>query len=198
MRAGNTRNNCVRIFPLTGDQGIGAPPSPRKHGLELGLWDAQSLGSEPRWNADRRAHPAGCAAVPAARQVGQCVCRRSASFIFCLAKWAWRTGNRRHHPFFSVGHCLLRASTVAAIAKLGRGCAARTRSLIRPRDSGGGGPRSCAVEGASDSSLRRRRKSGVESDAPSTTLRVVPLPRFRGAGRKGACHEASLGSRDGS
>jgi hypothetical protein len=40
------------------------------------------------------------------------------------------------------------------------------------------------VEGASDLSLRRRRKSGVESDAPSTTLRVVPLPRFRGAGEK--------------
>ncbi len=34
---------CVRIFPLAGDQGIGALPSPRKHGLELGLWDAQSL-----------------------------------------------------------------------------------------------------------------------------------------------------------
>ena len=39
VRAGNTRTNCVRIFPLTGDQGIGALPRPRKHGLELGLWD---------------------------------------------------------------------------------------------------------------------------------------------------------------
>jgi hypothetical protein len=41
--------------------------------------------AEPRWNADRRAHPEGCAAVPAARHEDQCVCRRSASFIYCLA-----------------------------------------------------------------------------------------------------------------
>jgi hypothetical protein len=88
VRAGNTRNNCVRIFPLTGDHGTGALPSPRKHGLELGLWDDESLRSEPRWNADRCAHPAGCAAVPAARHEDQCVCRRSASFFLCLAKWA--------------------------------------------------------------------------------------------------------------
>ena len=69
VRAGNTRNNGVRIFPLTGDQGIGALPRPRKHGLELGLREEISLWSEPRWNADRCAHPEGCAAVPAARHI---------------------------------------------------------------------------------------------------------------------------------
>jgi len=44
VRAGNTRINCVRIFPLTGDQGIGALPSPRKHGLKLHLWMEYSSG----------------------------------------------------------------------------------------------------------------------------------------------------------
>jgi hypothetical protein len=70
VRAGNARTNCVRIFPLTGDQGIGALPRPRKHGLELGLWDDESPRSEPRWNADRCAHPAGCAAVPSSTARG--------------------------------------------------------------------------------------------------------------------------------
>jgi hypothetical protein len=100
VRAGNTRNNGVRIFPLTGDQGIGALPRPRKHGLELGLRDDESLGSEPRWNADRCAHPEGCAAVPGGTARG--ALRLSAfRFLFFLsvAKWAWRTGISRHHPF---------------------------------------------------------------------------------------------------
>ena len=39
------------------------------------------------------------------------------------------------------------------------------------------------VEGASDSSLRLLRKRFVKARAPSTTLRVVPLPRYRGGGR---------------
>jgi hypothetical protein len=38
------------------------------------------------------------------------------------------------------------------------------------------------VEGASDSSLHFRRKRFGTSRAPSTTLRVVPLPRYRGGG----------------
>src|SRR3984885_12954607 len=40
------------------------------------------------------------------------------------------------------------------------------------------------VEGASELELRCRRRIIVESDAPSTALRAVPLPRFRGAGKK--------------
>src|SRR5436190_21878189 len=39
-------------------------PRPRKPGLALSLWRRESLWQEPRWNADSRAHPAGCAAVP--------------------------------------------------------------------------------------------------------------------------------------
>jgi hypothetical protein len=39
----------------------------------------KSVGREPRWNADRRAHPAGCAAVPAG--MASCNTRLSA---FCL------------------------------------------------------------------------------------------------------------------
>ena len=39
------------------------------------------------------------------------------------------------------------------------------------------------VEGARAATKLFRRKRSVESDAPSTTLRVVPLPRYRGGGR---------------
>ena len=38
------------------------------------------------------------------------------------------------------------------------------------------------MEGARASTKLLRRKRRVESDAPSTTLRVVPLPRWRGGG----------------
>src|SRR5271156_2776871 len=64
----------------------------------------------------------------------------------------------------------------------------RDRFFILPRENGGGGPRSCAVEGASDSSVRFRRRRIVDARAPSTILRLlrklqmVPLPRYRGAG----------------
>ena len=39
---------------------------------------------------------------------------------------------------------------------------------IRPRESGGGGPRVCAVEGASDSTLRCRCGGIVAARAPPT------------------------------
>jgi hypothetical protein len=52
---------------------------------------------------------------------------------------------------------------------------------ILPRANGGGGPRSCAVEGARSATILLQRQRSVELDAPSTTLRVVPLPRFAGA-----------------
>jgi hypothetical protein len=39
---------------------------------------------EPRWNADRRARPAGHAPHPMMRAVGSRVCRRFASFFGCL------------------------------------------------------------------------------------------------------------------
>src|SRR5580704_12175133 len=59
------------MLPLTGTPTASAlRPRPRKHGLELSVRDDDSLWREPRWNADRCAHPEGCAAVPAARQVG--------------------------------------------------------------------------------------------------------------------------------
>ena len=53
---------------------------------------------------------------------------------------------------------------------------------VPPRESGEGGPRSCAVGGARDSTLLLRRQRSVESEAPSTCAeRAVPLPRFVGA-----------------
>src|SRR3984885_2204594 len=85
VKAGNARTNCARFCPRNGDDyRIGANPRPRKHDLRLGLWDDESPGSEPWWNADRRAPPAGGAAVPAARPAGESVCRRSAS-LFVLS-----------------------------------------------------------------------------------------------------------------
>jgi hypothetical protein len=48
---------------------------------------------------------------------------------------------------------------------------------IPPRDSGEGGPRSCAVGGALASTIFLRLRIFSAACAPSTTLRVVPLPR---------------------
>jgi hypothetical protein len=48
------------------------------------------------------------------------------------------------------------------------------------------------VEGASDSSLHFRRKRFGTSRAPSTTLRVVPLPRYRGADARSRSRGAPL------
>jgi hypothetical protein len=55
--------------------------------------------------------------------------------------------------------------------------------FILPRDSGEGGPSVCAVEGASASTIFLRRQRSSISDAPSTALRAVPLPRYRGGGQ---------------
>jgi hypothetical protein len=49
--------------------------------------------------------------------------------------------------------------------------------------------RSKVVEGASDSMFHFRRKRFVEARAPSTALRAVPLPRYRGAGCRSAARE---------
>ena len=116
VKAGNARINCARFCPRNGDDyRIGANPRPRKHGLRLGLWDDESPGSEPWWNADRRAPPAGGAAVPAARQVEESVCRRSISFRFCVLLRCGRSGRSagksRHHPFFSLSAAVFRLST---------------------------------------------------------------------------------------
>jgi len=60
--------------------------------------------------------------------------------------------------------------------------AARARPrFILPHASGGGVPRPRAVEAASDSTILLRRQRSCASEAPSTMLRMVPLPRFRGA-----------------
>jgi hypothetical protein len=65
VTAGNTRKNCVRVCPRNGDRRSAAlTPSLRKHGLEQSLGEEISLWPEPRWDADRRAPPAGGAAVP--------------------------------------------------------------------------------------------------------------------------------------
>ena len=60
--AGNTRGAARGLRPPVGaavsDRAL--RPSPRKHGPRLSLGDEQSPWREPRWNADRRAHPAGC------------------------------------------------------------------------------------------------------------------------------------------
>ena len=55
------------------------------------------------------------------------------------------------------------------------------RFFIPPRDSGEGGPRSCAVGGARASTLVLRPTTKRRAEAPSTTLRMLPLPRCAGA-----------------
>src|SRR5271163_3963588 len=64
-----------------------------------------------------------------------------------------------------------RLSAVDRAGGAAAGCCEEVALLILPRENGEGGPRVCAVEGASDSSLCCRRKWRVESDAPSTVLR---------------------------
>ena len=61
-------------------------------------------------------------------------------------------------------------------------------SFILPRDSGEGGPSEREAigwwKGRGPRRILLRRKCSGELEAPSTTLRVVPLPRYRGGGRK--------------
>src|SRR6185437_14066475 len=65
-------------------------------------------------------------------------------------------------------------------------CSSSRPSLL-PRDSGEGGPSEReAIGWWKGRGPRRkffRRQRNDESDAPSTTLRVVPLPRYRGGGK---------------
>jgi hypothetical protein len=63
---------------------------------------------------------------------------------------------------------------------------------ILPRDSGEGGPRSCAVGGASRCTQVWPRKRTVASHAPSTALRAVPLPVFTGEDEQSRSRGASL------
>src|ERR1700733_15779678 len=90
VKAGNARTNCARFCPRNGDDyRNGANPRPRKHGLRLGLWDDESPGSEPWWNADRRAAPAGGGGAGGGRRGGGRGGGRGASlflffsFFFC-------------------------------------------------------------------------------------------------------------------
>ena len=135
----------------------------RKRGPKLS-GGVRSPKREPRWSAERRACSAEHAAAP----------------VWCRIGWMRLSGLR--FPFFRLWEfcrgvmmprALMRCENASAFASArGRGTARSSRSERR------------VVEGALDSPLRFRRKRLVESDAPSTTLRVVPLPRYRGAGRE--------------
>src|SRR5208283_4556315 len=54
---------------------------PRKHGLKQNLGDESPLGTEPRWDADRRARSDERAPCPYGTEMKTCVCRRSASLF---------------------------------------------------------------------------------------------------------------------
>ncbi len=54
--------------------------------------------------------------------------------------------------------------------------------FIRPRDSGGGGPHEVRWRGRLTQHARPRRRTFITARAPSTMLRMVPLPRYRGGG----------------
>ena len=54
---------------------------PRKPGLKQNLGDESPLGTEPRWDADRRARSDERAPCPYGTEMKTCVCRRSASLF---------------------------------------------------------------------------------------------------------------------
>ena len=54
---------------------------PRKHGLKQNQRDESPLGTEPRWDADRRARSDERAPCPYGTEMKTCVCRRSASLF---------------------------------------------------------------------------------------------------------------------
>ena len=93
--AGNARGAAQGLRPPVGaaveDRTL--RPSPRKHGLTLSLRDEQSLRREPRWNAERRAAPAGAAPHRKVRWLDVCAFRRSASFFFFR-----RVGRAKRNP----------------------------------------------------------------------------------------------------
>jgi hypothetical protein len=147
------------------------------------------------------------------RRIRISVFRRSASFIyflacrkFCLAEHD-REGSRIHRRRLPAKISVLTFVLGNGLAKLGRGCVARTRALApsAPATAGEGDHWSSrsertVVEGALESELRflckrfslqeeasehvwtsPRLLRRVEACAPSTALRAVPLPRFAGA-----------------
>ena len=152
------------------------------------------------------------------RRIRISVFRRSASFIYFLAcRKSWlaehdRDGSRIHRRRLPAKISVLTLVLGNGLAKLGRGCVARTGSLASSAPAIGGdgdhwSSRSerTVVEGAPGVELRcrcgrfwsqeetseyvrtsRRLLRCVESCAPSTTLlrRVVPLPRCRGGGKQ--------------
>ena len=60
-------------------------------------------------------------------------------------------------------------------------CITLERIIILPRDSGEGGPRSCAVEGARAVTHLRQRQRSSHSDAPPPCFAWSPSPAIAGA-----------------
>ena len=117
----------------------------------------------PRWSAERRAVSAETAAVP---------------------RWARPMDGApvgAPPPFFAreaFGRAWLREWRGKTRARMRRG---NGRAAYPPPRSGGGGPRACAVEGASESELRCRCGKIVEARGPShRTSCGPPSPLSRG------------------
>ncbi len=88
--AGNARVRSARSPPpgWGGLTGSSAPATSQEAWPGVAPKGRTPRRQEPRWNADRRARPAGRAPRPMARRMDTCVCRRSASFSFVIASEA--------------------------------------------------------------------------------------------------------------
>ena len=155
--------------------------APRKHGLVPGLGDQLSPWPEPQWDAERRARSAERAPR----------CERGFDDASLGVPLPLLDVARMSKAISGSG-ARGKALEKMVAGKLAREQKSRRETgsalSFRPRDSGGGGPREAWWRG-----LLTRRFVVVErifddAGAPSTIrslrARMVPLPRYRGAGRR--------------
>jgi len=174
-RAGNARGDARDLSAPVGRslQDRTLRPGPRKHGLTLSLGRRKSPWQEPRWNADRRAHPCK---VRAASRDAEVIKLRLSAFRFLLLQRR-REGRQRTN----------------FLEPAGAYRAAGTKLFARHCDMRKIGYRPCADHNASESLPRRstqrgsrRRRRGC-SGAIATRLRCgAPVHSNAAAGRRRA------------
>jgi hypothetical protein len=125
------------VLAATGAGAGGRPPpllAPRsaKPGPTLNLGMRHSLGREPRWNAGRRARPAGREPHRRMRRLEIRAFRRSASFVFSswLVFLAWRIGCKRKQKAGATPAFSSRGPRSPLLRTLCHGSGAKTRREI--------------------------------------------------------------------
>ena len=171
----------------------------------------RSARSALDWDRRRRVTPAGAGsqetrpgAEPMLVATGVASPRRSAGR---RARPVWRASAQRTSGAYCV-HLFAKARTMdgmrlsalrlprsfflRVVVGMNSGAMARRESADAhpPPRSGGGGPRTCAVEGACSEEVCLEACASVDAEAPSTMLRMVPLPRFAGQDEASGTAEA--------